>query len=113
MKRLVLAVVVFCLAFTLGMVRPAFAAGDTDLGSKIFAANCAVCHIGGGNNLNPQKTLQKEALVANKIDSVEAIINQVTKGKGVMPAFSGRLSAADIENVATYVLSTAEKGWKK
>jgi cytochrome c6 len=30
---------------------------------------------------------------------------------GAMPAFSGRLSAEDIEAVANYVLDQAEKGW--
>jgi cytochrome c6 len=29
-----------------------------------------------------------------------------------MPAFGGRLSAQQIEDVATYVLSKAESGWK-
>ena len=36
---------------------------------------------------------------------------QVTNGKNAMPAFSGRLTEADIEDVATYVLDQAEKGW--
>jgi len=28
-----------------------------------------------------------------------------------MPAFGGRLSDVDIQNVATYVISTAKEGW--
>jgi len=40
-----------------------------------------------------------------------AIVTQVTKGMGAMPAFGGRLSAEDIETVANYVLAQAEKGW--
>ena len=31
--------------------------------------------------------------------------------KNAMPAFRGRLSEQDIENVATYVLAQSEKGW--
>ena len=45
------------------------------------------------------------------MDSLEAIVYQVTNGKNAMPAFKGRLSAAQIEEVAGYVLEQAEKGW--
>jgi cytochrome c6 len=57
------------------------------------------------------KTLKKEALAQYGMNSIEAITTQVTKGKNAMPAFGGRLSAAQIEDVATYVLSQSEKGW--
>jgi cytochrome c6 len=89
---------------------PAFA-GDAAGGQKIFTANCAACHVGGGNLVNAAKNLKKETLAANGMNSVAAITAQVTKGKGAMPAFGGRLSAAQIEDVATYVLAQAEKGW--
>jgi cytochrome c6 len=36
----------------------------------------------------------------------------VTNGKNAMPAFGGRLSEADIANVATYVITTSEEGWE-
>jgi cytochrome c6 len=36
---------------------------------------------------------------------------QITNGKAAMPAFRGRLSEQQIEDVATYVLSQADKGW--
>ena len=39
------------------------------------------------------------------------MVKQVTNGKNAMPAFGGRLSDADISNVATYVISTAKAGW--
>jgi cytochrome c6 len=45
--------------------------------------------------------------------SAEAIIAQVTKGKGAMPAFGKKLKADQIENVAAYVLEQADKDWKK
>jgi cytochrome c6 len=44
--------------------------------------------------------------------SAEAIIAQVTKGKGAMPAFKGRLKPQQIEDVTAYVLDKADKGWK-
>lgn len=36
---------------------------------------------------------------------------QVTNGKNAMPAFGGRLSDEDIQNVAAYVVDTANSGW--
>lgn len=96
--------------FTFALGRPAFAA-DTESGAKIFAAKCATCHSGGRNVVMTNKTLKKDALTEYGMDSLEAIINQVTNGKNAMPTFKGRLSAKQIEDVATYVLEQADKGW--
>jgi cytochrome c6 len=103
---LLLGVVVFIIAFT----RPAFAA-DTANGAKIFSANCAACHLGGRNVVMAMKTLQKDALEKYQMNSLEAIVHQVQNGKSAMPAFKGKLNAQQIEDVATYVLEQAEKGW--
>ncbi|TAD78058.1 MAG: cytochrome c6 [Oscillatoriales cyanobacterium] len=86
-------------------------AADLDNGAKIFNANCAACHAGGRNVVNAAKTLQKDALAQFGMNSVEAIKKQVTNGNGAMPAFGGKLSADDIEDVANYVLSKSEAGW--
>jgi cytochrome c6 len=43
--------------------------------------------------------------------SLEAVKNQIINGKNAMPAFGGRLSDEQIDDVATYVLSQADKGW--
>ena len=59
----------------------------------------------------PEKTLKKEALETYGMKSVDAITYQVTNGKNAMPAFGGRLSDSDIEDVANYVLQQTEKGW--
>ena len=88
-------------------------AGDKDAGKKVFAANCAACHAGGRNAVNPAKTLQKAALEKYEIYSDAAIIMQVTNGKNAMPAFGKKLSAEQIENVASYVLAKADDGWAK
>lgn len=86
-------------------------AGDAANGAKIFSANCAACHAGGNNVINGAKTLKKDALAKYEMNSLEAIEYQVQNGKNAMPAFKGRLSDAQIEDVATYVLSQSEKGW--
>mmetsp|Transcript_11128 Transcript_11128/g.34111 ORF Transcript_11128/g.34111 Transcript_11128/m.34111 type:complete len:94 (-) Transcript_11128:23-304(-) len=86
-------------------------AADVEHGEQIFTANCAACHSGGNNVIMPDKTLKKEALEQYEMKSVDAITYQVTNGKNSMPAFGGRLSETDIEDVANYVLSQADQGW--
>jgi cytochrome c6 len=101
-----IAIAMLAVAFT----SPALA-GDAASGAKIFSANCAACHAGGNNVIMANKTLKKEALEQFGMNSIGAITTQVTNGKNAMPAFGGRLSAAQIEDVATYVLEQAGKGW--
>jgi cytochrome c6 len=91
---------------------PAYAA-DAAAGAKVFTANCAACHAGGRNAVNPAKTLKKADLEKYGMLSAEAIIKQVTGGKGAMPAFGSKLQAEQIENVAAYVLAQADKNWAK
>ena len=93
-----------------GFASPALA-GDAANGSKIFSANCTACHMGGNNVVNGAKTLKQDALKQYDMYSLDAIKNQVTNGKNAMPAFGSKLSEAQIEDVATYVLSQAESGW--
>jgi cytochrome c6 len=88
-------------------------AADTEKGKKIFTENCTTCHSGGKNAMAAGKSLSKEDLETNKMNSAAAIIELVTNGKPPMPAFGklGTLNAADIENVAAYVLKKADAGW--
>lgn len=86
-------------------------AADLEEGEKIFTANCSACHAGGNNAIMPDKTLKKDVLEENSMNSISAITNQVKNGKNAMPAFGGRLADEDIENVANYVLNQSEQGW--
>lgn len=96
--------------FVIGFSPIAFAA-DLDNGEKVFSANCAACHAGGNNAIMPDKTLKKDVLEANSMNTIDAITYQVQNGKNAMPAFGGRLVDEDIEDAANYVLSQSEKGW--
>ncbi|MBE9008039.1 c-type cytochrome [Fortiea sp. LEGE XX443] len=106
----ILAIALCNLTFTY----PALAA-ETSNGAKIFSANCSSCHIGGGNILVAEKTLNKEALskylADYNQDSIQAIIHQVQNGKNAMPAFKSKLSSEEILDVAAYVFQKAEQGW--
>jgi len=97
-------------------VSPALAGNpdQVEAGEKIFNANCAACHAGGQNVIMPEKTLEKEALEMFLAGgrSEASVRTQVTNGKNAMPAFGGRLSDQDIENVAAYVIQTSGDGWE-
>ena len=110
MKKILSVVWIAIALFTFALGQPALAA-DTGNGAKIFSANCAACHMGGRNVIMADKTLKKEALGKYGMDSMEAIITQVTNGKNAMPSFKGRLNASQIEEVAGYVLEQADNGW--
>jgi cytochrome c6 len=104
-------VIILLIALTLSFSPPALAA-DTVNGTKIFSVQCAGCHMNGGNIVRRGKTLKKKALQRNGLDSKDAIASLVTNGKNNMPAYKDRLSAKEIEDVSTYVLEQAEKGWR-
>nr|YP_011006767.1 cytochrome c6 [Hedophyllum nigripes]WAM63912.1 cytochrome c6 [Hedophyllum nigripes] len=84
---------------------------DINNGENVFTANCSACHAGGNNVIMPEKTLKKDKLSENQMNTVSAITYQVTNGKNAMPAFGGRLAETDIEDVANFVLSQSEKDW--
>ncbi|WP_016953124.1 cytochrome c6 PetJ [Anabaena sp. PCC 7108] len=111
MKKIISVLLLGIAIFTFAFSSPALA--DAADGSKVFSANCASCHAGGKNLVNAAKSLKKADLVKYEMYSAEAIIAQVTNGKGAMPAFKGRLKPAQIEDVAAYVLEQADNGWKK
>ena len=65
----------------------------TASGATIYGQQCALCHGANGGNLRGHSL------------SLSTISGVVTSGQGSMSGFSGRLSAADINSVAQYVLS--------
>ena len=110
MKKLILALLCV-ITVTIVSFTPSALAGDVANGGRVFSANCASCHAGGRNLVNAAKTLSKGDLEKYGMYSLEAITNQVTKGKNAMPAFAGRLSETQIDDVSAYVLAQADKGW--
>ncbi len=112
--RILLLILLLAIALEVTFIRPALAV-DKSNGAKIFHANCASCHIGGGNILIEEKTLKKEALskyLENyDVDSIAAITQQLLKGKNAMPAFKDKLTPQEIIEVAAYVFQQAEEGW--
>lgn len=110
MKRL-LSLILLVFVFVALTLTPPALAGDAAAGKAVFAANCNACHLGGKNVVNAAKTLSKSDLGKYGMDSLEAVVTQVTNGKAAMPAFKGRLTDKQIEDVAAYVLAQSETGW--
>ena len=86
---------------------------SSELGAKVFKANCAGCHIKGGNIVRRGKNLKSKALRRNKVDTQEAVASLVTNGKGIMSAYGDKLTDAEIEAVSSYVLQRAAENWKQ
>ena len=100
------------LAGVLGIPSIALAASAPPAdGAAIFRANCAGCHPNGGNIIRRGKTLKQRALQRHGVDSLATVTTLVKQGKNNMSAYADRLSEAEIEAVATYVLERAEQGW--
>jgi len=112
MKKIISVLLLSVAIFTFAFSSPALAA-NTANGAALFKANCAQCHVGGKNLVNAAKSLKKEALEKYDMYSAEALVSQITNGKGAMPAFGNKLKADQIEDVAAYVLEQADKDWKK
>ena len=85
---------------------------NLDRGAAVFKANCAGCHVKGGNIVRRGKNLKLKALHRNKVDTQEAVVSLVTNGKGIMSAYGDKLTSEEIADVSSYVLHRAETGWK-
>ena len=89
----------------------ALAQGTAVDAASLFTANCAGCHVGGGNVIRRGKNLKQKALAKYGYDDAEAIAQIITHGRGIMPAYDDRLNADEMSAIAQYVLTQAENGW--
>ncbi|MBE9032791.1 c-type cytochrome [filamentous cyanobacterium LEGE 11480] len=94
-----------------GAMAPAVAATGLELGATVFEAQCAACHVGGGNIIRRGKNLKSKALERNHVDTLELVKQLVIEGKGNMSAYGDRLTEAEIDAVSAYVLAQAAAGW--
>jgi mono/diheme cytochrome c family protein len=72
-------------------------------GKQVFTQNCGGCHT--------LKDAGTSGSVGPDLDQLQppkaTVVRQVNNGGGPMPAFKGKLSDAQINDVATYVSSVA------
>ncbi len=114
----VISIFFFCTVQGLAIAAPEISPSVPNLapnlvqGAQVFEAQCAGCHVGGGNIVRRGKNLKLKTLQKNQVDTVAAIVALVTAGKGNMSAYGDRISAVEINSVSAYVLNQAEQGWK-
>jgi mono/diheme cytochrome c family protein len=80
------------------------AGGGAAQGKDVFTANCTACHGAKGDQM-PTAKLNDPAFLKQRGD--QALTDGIAKGKGGMPAWSGKLSADDISAVVAYIKSLA------
>ena len=98
------AIAVFVLV--VGLIGSSYAGGDPAAGKDLFTSKCGMCHgaDGSGNTamgkrFNIQNLRSPDLQKRSDADLAAAI----TKGKGKMPAFEGKLTPEQISNVIAYI----------
>jgi cytochrome c2 len=79
----------------MGMMSTPAIASDTPDGAKIFKKKCAMCHKVDKKKVGPAvKAMNQDA---------EMLRSVIVKGKKMMPKYSGKLSAEEIDAVVAYL----------
>ena len=102
----------FTFSLYLFVLSPAFASSSLKQGETLFNLNCSVCHLGGNNIIIPEKNLKKQTLEENGMNNLNAIVYQIINGKNGMPAFGGRLTELEIEEIAKYLLEASDRNFE-
>jgi mono/diheme cytochrome c family protein len=72
-----------------------------------FARHCSICHAGGGNEINPQKTLSRKDLNANSINTPEDIVIKIRNHRpGEIRFDKVMIPDKEAEAIGYYVLKT-------
>lgn len=69
-------------------------------GKEVYAANCAACHMQGGEGVGGAFPAIKGSQVAT--GPIDAHVKLVLRGKNAMPAFADQLNDVDLAAVVTY-----------
>jgi len=87
----------------------AWAAGGktANKGEELFRQHCMACHADGGNIINPQKTIGKEALKARGITDWKGIVKVMRNpGPGMTKFDAKAVPDKDAKLIADYILKT-------
>ena len=95
-----------CVALTIALIAalPSFA----DDGATIYKSKCAMCHGADGKGMTPVgKSLKMRDLTSEEVQKLtdKEIATVIAEGKGKMPAFKSKLSAAEIDGQVKVVRS--------
>jgi cytochrome c6 len=83
------------------------AVGAEQTGEALFKQNCSICHVDGGNIVNPQKPLHKKEREANGVKTAGDIIKKMRNpGPGMTMFDKKTISDKDAHKIAEYILKT-------
>ena len=88
---------------------PMYAAID---GAALYKAKCSGCHAADGTGNTPVgKALHVKSLTSDEVQSQKDadLAEVITKGKGKMPKFEGKLSADEVKAVIAIIRGFAQK----
>jgi mono/diheme cytochrome c family protein len=97
MKKSISAVAVMALAVAMAM--PALAAD----GAATYKAKCAMCHGADGSKENPAMGIKALSGADVQKQSDAELTEAISKGKGKMPAYAGKLSDDEIKSVVAFI----------
>ena len=103
---------IFLLLVALLLAPLAARAADANDGATSFKAKCAMCHgaDAAGKTVMGEKLGIKDLRSAEVQKQSDADLAQIiSKGKNKMPAYEGKLSNDQVQNVVAYIRTTAKK----
>jgi mono/diheme cytochrome c family protein len=80
--------------------------------AKIYKTNCVLCHSADGSGDSPTgKAFHAKDLRSDEVrNQADAALNEViTKGRGKMPAFGGKIKPDDVTKLVAYIRSLSLK----
>jgi mono/diheme cytochrome c family protein len=107
MKNTILLPVLLMIAFAAGAV-----AQNAPAAKDLFASKCAICH---GPDGSAQTTMGKNLKIRDfhsadvQKQSDADLKTAITKGKGKMPAFEGKLTGEQIDQLVGYLREIAKQ----
>lgn len=106
MKKTLVWSLVIAAVFVLGSLGIA-KESEKKSGETLFKENCSPCHPGGGNIINPQKTLHKKDREANNLKEAPDIVSKMRNpGPGMTKFDEKTLPDKDAKEIADYILKT-------
>ncbi len=95
------------MVLVVGLMLPSLALA-ADTGPQLFAAKCAMCHGKAGAADTPMaKNMKLKDLGSADVQKASdaELKTTIEKGKGKMPAYSGKLSSTQIDDLVKYIRS--------
>lgn len=99
------AVAVVCVALMAGGASWAADPGELDAGRQVFEANCAMCHGDDAEGMMGMHPSLRGVVDRLSLEGVEVAIRNGRDTDPPMPAFAGRLSGDQIDDVISYLES--------